>query len=156
MYKALVEDTLVNLKHPNWKDKRTLLKTNKYKLRCQRYFSKVELHWAENPKRAPHFKHATRVEGCYLENESLEHEEGKMMLYEYFNSRYQHVTDEIDIECLIRETNQIADIFVKFKSGQKWAIEYQRSNISTEEVSKRKNLYKEAGIKSILTQTPKL
>lgn len=63
---------------------------------------------------------------------------------------------EIDIECLIRETNQIADIFVKFKSGQKWAIEYQRSNISTEEVSKRKNLYKEAGIKSILTQTPKL
>ncbi|MCG7317646.1 competence protein CoiA [Brevibacillus laterosporus] len=149
--KSLSDNVIVNLKGKHWRNKREELKgiNKKNGFVCQSCLKKVVLAWAAEPKTAPHFRHNPKNISCDQNDESVEHAKGKELLYEYFQSRYLDIAEEIDIEHYIEQTRQIADVYIKFKNGQEWAIEYQRSNMSLDILQKRKELYKKANIKDI-------
>lgn len=140
-----MDNQVINLKSRTWENKRDFLKKqNKLnKFTCHFCNQRVSLHWGSI--RVPHFKHERNVD-CFLENESKEHEEGKVLLFHYFEKYYRDVAEEIDMEHRIDETNQVADVYLRFKNGQEWAIEYQRSSITDEDVKKRRKLYRDADI----------
>jgi hypothetical protein len=99
-------------------------------------------------KRVPHFKHKKKQNCIYGSSESEQHIQGKQLLFNYFNKLLNHKA-YVGIEHFISETGQIADIFIEFENGVRWAVEYQRSNVSLEEIQKRKKLCKSAKIKDI-------
>ncbi|MED1745760.1 competence protein CoiA [Brevibacillus borstelensis] len=149
--KALNDNTIVNLKSKYWKDKRESLKqiNRSQGFVCQSCLKKVVLAWSANPKTAPHFRHNPKNIECDQNDESAEHAKGKELLYEYFAEKYKDIATEIDIEHQIPQTGQIADVYIKFKNGQEWAIEYQRSNMSLDTLIRRRELYRKANIKDI-------
>ncbi|WP_252501987.1 competence protein CoiA [Sporosarcina sp. Marseille-Q4943] len=153
MLKAInVENNqVINLLDEEWKQKRSSLKyfSQKAKLICPQCKKNVRLHWAIPTRKIPHFKHQSNRDCIYGSGESDEHNKGKVILFNYFKTTYASEIKLIDIEHFIPETNQIADIYIQLKDGQRWVVEYQRSNISTEEIRNRKDLYKTNQIKDI-------
>jgi hypothetical protein len=151
VFKASLNGQTINLIDDNWKDSRNFLKESirKHRYLCPQCKQGVVLHWAEPAKKIPHFKHRVNNDCTYGSGESEEHNMGKLNLYNYFRKKLLHKINFIDVEHFIPETGQIADVFIEFKNGKRWVIEYQRSNISTEEINSRKFLYKNAGILDI-------
>ncbi|GED73035.1 hypothetical protein BRE01_67370 [Brevibacillus reuszeri] len=149
--KSNKDNQIISLKSKYWKDKRDdLKKIGKVDgFICQSCLKSVVLAWAAEPKTKPHFRHNPKNIDCDQNDESVEHTKGKELLFEYFQNRYSDVVDVIDIEHHIPQTGQIADVYVRFKNGQEWAIEYQRSNISLDTLNRRRALYKQANIKDI-------
>ncbi|MCR8964121.1 competence protein CoiA [Brevibacillus halotolerans] len=153
MFKAKVlnDNTIINLKSKYWSNKReSLKKMNRNQgFVCQSCLKKVVLAWAANPKTAPHFRHNPKNIDCDQNDESIEHAKGKELIYQYFIKKYKDIAEEIDIEHHIPQTGQIADVYIKFKNGQEWAIEYQRSNMSLDTLIRRRELYAKANIRDI-------
>ncbi|WP_064199083.1 competence protein CoiA [Brevibacillus brevis] len=149
--KSNQDNQIINLKSKYWKDQRIELKKigKEDGFVCQSCLKRVVLAWAAEPKTKPHFRHNPKNIDCDQNDESAEHAKGKELLFEYFQQRYSDVAEEVDIEHFIPQTGQIADVYVRFKNGQEWAIEYQRSNISLDTLKRRRELYKNAGIKDI-------
>lgn len=145
------DSQIINLKSYHWRDKRVELKElgKKDGFVCQSCLKRVVLAWAVEPKTKPHFRHNPKNIDCDQNDESVEHAKGKELLFEYFQNRYSGVAEEVDIEHYIPQTGQIADVYVRFRNGQEWAIEYQRSNISIDTLNRRRQLYKDANIKDI-------
>ncbi|WP_088363041.1 competence protein CoiA [Bacillus cereus] len=84
------------------------------------------------------------------ENEETEnHKKGKEILYKWLKNKYNSAI--VKMEKYIKDTKQIADIIVIHKDGeyegQKWAFEFQHSNLSQRKWIERHNLYQEANIK---------
>ncbi|MBU9721614.1 MULTISPECIES: competence protein CoiA [Bacillaceae] len=149
MYKAIFDDNIVNLLNDEYKDKREYLKANNDHFNCPICKEKVRLRWAEKAIRAPHFYHKSISECIYHDSESPEHRDGKINLFNYFLANLQHKTEIIDVEHYLPETNQIADIYIKFINGTQWVVEYQRSNIPSEVLIERRSKYKSLGIQDI-------
>ena len=95
-----------------------------------------------------HFKHAKGAECTYKgEPESEEHLTGKRLIYEWLIERYPKA--KVELEYSIKETNQIADVYVEFDEKHKFAFEVQCSVITHEIWSERYNLYQSVGIQSV-------
>lgn len=95
----------------------------------------------------PYFRHKDKAE-CeyeYYEEETEEHKNGKLYLYEWLNT--QERVENIILEDWFPETKQRPDISFQM-DGQQYVIEYQCSPISSEYIE-RHELYKAAGIKDI-------
>ncbi len=151
MQKAKLRGEVINLTDKRWANQRAYLKNplQKNQLTCPLCASKVELHWADPPKIVPHFKHSKQLDCTYGRGESEEHNAGKIKLYNYFKTTLGDALELIEIEYFLKESKQIADIFFQFKNGQKWVVEYQRSNIPTSEIKHRRNLYQSLNINDI-------
>ncbi|WP_214735342.1 MULTISPECIES: competence protein CoiA family protein [unclassified Exiguobacterium] len=151
MQKAKLRGEMVNLTDKRWANQRAYLKNplQKNQLTCPLCASKVELHWADPPKIIPHFKHSKHLDCTYGRGESEEHNAGKIKLYNYFKTTLGDALELIEIEYFLKESKQIADIFFQFKDGQKWVVEYQRSNIPTSEIKHRRSLYQSLNINDI-------
>lgn len=151
MQKALLRNQRINLVEKEWKESREYLKHNLQKndFLCPQCKEPVGLHWAIPTKKTPHFKHRSKKDCTYGLGESEEHNAGKVKLFNYFNTVFANKLERIDIEHFIQETKQIADIYLQFKTGEKWVIEYQRSNIPIQDIQRRRALYKSLNIKDI-------
>ncbi|MBS4212692.1 competence protein CoiA [Neobacillus rhizophilus] len=152
MFKALFKGVPINLLSDQEANQRDLLKANEHKdqYQCPVCKESVRLNWAEPARRIPHFKHKPGTNCIYsIYGEGPMHIEGKSKLYRYFLQLLGHKTKTIELEQYIPETDQIADIFIEFNNGVKWAVEYQRSNIPTSEIMKRKKLYNQVNIRDI-------
>lgn len=151
MQKAILRGRHVNLVEKRWKDSRDYLKNylQKNDFVCPQCKEAVVLHWALPTKKIPHFKHRSKKDCSYGMGESEEHNAGKIKLFNYFKDVFASKLTTIDIEHFIQESKQIADIFLQFKTGEKWVIEYQRSNISIQDIQKRRALYRRLNIKDI-------
>jgi Competence protein CoiA-like family len=154
MLKALFQDTLINLVMESPMNNRSFLKSDPVKnsLTCSYCRNPVRIRWAEIPLRIPHFSHEPGIECPYHQNqtgESPSHRIGKIKLFHYFHSLLAHKIHHMDIEHFFHETGQIADIYIEFKNGHKWVVEYQRSNIPAEQINKRRQQYSQMNIKDI-------
>lgn len=147
----MLRGEMINLTDKEWVDQRTYLKNplQKNQLFCPLCESKVELHWAIPTKKIPHFKHSKQLDCTYGRGESEEHNAGKIKLYNYLKDTLGDALEIIEIEYFLKESKQVADVFFQFKSGQKWVVEYQRSNIPTSDIEHRRNLYQSLNIKDI-------
>lgn len=102
--------------------------------------------YKKGKKISSHFAHCKNSE-CKIttyKRESKEHLQVKENLYKHFKSKYKNVKLEHTFK--INDSLQIADIYI---ADINLAFEYQRSIIPYEELSKRTNGYKKAGIKLI-------
>lgn len=151
MQKAILRERHVNLVEKKWKKSRDYLKNNLQKndFICPQCRETVGLHWAIPTKKVPHFKHRRKKDCSYGMGETEEHNSGKIKLFNYFKDVFASKLEIIDIEHFIPESKQIADIFLQFKTGEKWVIEYQRSNIPIQDIQRRRALYKSLNIKDI-------
>ncbi|MEK3980634.1 competence protein CoiA family protein [Psychrobacillus sp. FSL K6-2836] len=151
MQKAILRGETINLIEKRWKNRREYLKQplQRNELFCPLCESKVEMHWALPAKRISHFKHKIQRDCTYGVGESEEHNLGKLKLYEYLKETLASKLETIQVEHFLPDSKQVADIFILFKTGQKWVVEYQRSNISSEDIRKRRLLYKSLNITDI-------
>lgn len=151
MQKSILRGKHVNLVEKKWKESRAYLKNDLQKndFVCPQCQEAVGLNWAIPAKKIPHFKHRRKKDCTYGFGESEEHNAGKIKLFNYFNDIFASKLETIDIEHFIPESKQIADIFLQFKTGDKWVIEYQRSNIPIQDIQKRRALYRSLNIKDI-------
>lgn len=151
MQKALLKNRQVNLIEKVWKESRDYLKHSLQKdnFVCPQCKEPVGLHWAIPTKKIPHFKHKSKKDCAYGLGESEEHNAGKVKLFNYFKDVFASKLEIIDIEHFIPESKQIADVFLQFKTGEKWVIEYQRSNIPIQDIQRRRALYRSLNIKDI-------
>lgn len=151
MQKAILREQQVNLVEKKWKESRDYLKNDLQKTDfiCPQCEEPVGLHWAIPTKKIPHFKHKSKKDCNYGFGESEEHNLGKIKLFNYFKDIFKSKLEIVDIEYFIPETKQIADIFLQFKTGEKWVIEYQRSNIPIQDIQRRRALYRSLNIKDI-------
>lgn len=98
--------------------------------------------------RIHHFNHEPHVECSFMgEPESQEHLRGKLLIYKWLKNQYPDAY--ISLEQRIKETNQIADVYVEFRRGEKFAFEVQCSEITAEKWKERRKLYRSAGIRDI-------
>ncbi|MGJ9458793.1 competence protein CoiA [Oceanobacillus sp. CF4.6] len=89
-----------------------------------------------------HFAHQSSLDCLSREGgEGIEHEHGKLQLYEWLR---RHNMD-VRLEAYLREIQQRPDILLSVNNKQ-IAIEYQCARIATEEIQKRNRGYKAAGI----------
>lgn len=151
MQKAILRGQHVNLVEKKWKESRNYLKNDLQKTDfvCPQCKEAVRLNWAVPTKKIPHFKHKSKKDCNYGFGESEEHNLGKIKLFNYFKDIFKSKLEIVDIEYFIPETKQIADIFLQFKTGEKWVIEYQRSNIPIQDIQRRRTLYRSLNIKDI-------
>lgn len=93
-----------------------------------------------------HFAH--KLNECdlkYVEPETLEHLQGKKILYEWLKS--QDGVTNLKLEAWIPETKQRPDIYFEY-NNERFVIEYQCSPIATN-YKERHRLYELAGVKDI-------
>ncbi|MCP3742199.1 competence protein CoiA [Rossellomorea sp. BNER] len=83
----------------------------------------------------PHFAHLIGS-NCSSEPETPQHIKGKILLYRALTKKYSHV----ELEKFFPQIRQRADVALKSK-GNLYAIEYQCSGISEEELIKRTSGY---------------
>jgi competence protein CoiA len=93
----------------------------------------------------PHFAHkpGTLCKG-HIEPETLQHLQGKILLYQQFSSFIPHVT----LEHYLADIQQRPDIFIQF-NHRSFALEYQCSSISNSDFTVRTKGYLNAGIEPV-------
>ncbi len=113
---------------------------NEYQFYCSACQHPVQMKLGE--KRLPHFAHL-RDSKCITqtEHETPYHLEGKKQLYSWL----KHLSSELELEPFITEIKQRPDLLVKVNKKQ-LAIEFQCSQISYEQLSKRTKAYKSIDI----------
>jgi hypothetical protein len=92
-----------------------------------------------------HFAHQKGECSWSTETETIRHLQGKVVLSEWLQKQFPHT--QITLEKRLPEPNRIADIFVTFENGRKWAIEFQCASLDIEEWYHRHAAYREAGIR---------
>ena len=90
----------------------------------------------------PHFSHYSKS-NCLLHDrgEGIYHEQGKLLLYQWFKKQNMHV----ELEKYLPDISQRPDLFITVNK-RKIALEYQCARIPIEEIQKRNNGYQKAGI----------
>jgi Competence protein CoiA-like family len=91
-----------------------------------------------------HFAHQKGECSWSTETETIRHLQGKVVLSEWLQKQFP--STQITLEKRLPEPNRIADIFVTFKDGRQWAIEFQCASLDIEEWNRRHKAYCEAGI----------
>ncbi|MDQ0156519.1 competence protein CoiA [Robertmurraya andreesenii] len=100
------------------------------------------------PKRIHHFYHEPHVECSFVgEPETQEHLGGKLAIYNWLRKQYPNTF--IALEYRITKTNQIADVYVDFGNGKRFAFEVQCAELTAETWLERRKLYRIAGIRDI-------
>lgn len=122
---------------------------NKGLLICPECKNKVILRVKDPRKRVPHFSHKNKC-GCSFGEingkESEEHKKGKLKLYHYFKEKYPDAY--IDIAKSFSNKRR-TDLYIEFKSGEKLAVEFQRTNLDRSEWKIRHDFYKNNGINDL-------
>ncbi|SDI54511.1 competence protein CoiA [Natribacillus halophilus] len=95
-------------------------------------------------KRRPHFSHLAHSKCPSSHAESQRHLEGKAVLYQWLREQGA----DVQLEVFLPASQQRADILVKTKSGT-FAIEYQCSAVSREQIRARTEDYRALGIQVI-------
>ncbi|MDP4147156.1 MAG: competence protein CoiA family protein [Bacillota bacterium] len=114
---------------------------------CEECGKEVTLRIRDPQKRVPHFSHKVTDEKCPYNNnptrESEEHKKGKMVLYNYFKDKYK----DIDINLNHRFPNKRrTDLLIEFNSGEKLAIEYQRTELDILDWQERQKEYEKLSV----------
>lgn len=97
--------------------------------------------------RINHFYHLAKQSACTIhmtEPETEEHIQGKISLFQHLQQMFPDY--QVELECRIKETNQIADVLVSLPSGERWSFEFQHSPLSITKWEDRHHLYKQANI----------
>lgn len=99
----------------------------------------------------PYFRHKEKnreCEGIYSEPESVEHINGKLILYNWLlKMQNENIIQNLKLEAYIPETKQRPDIYFE-KENERYVIEFQCTPIATEYLE-RHELYKLANINDI-------
>ncbi|MBV6682963.1 hypothetical protein KV679_04545 [Bacillus sp. JRC01] len=96
-------------------------------------------------KTIPHFAHQLKQDCPVMhKGESRLHHSGKKILYDRFHSLFP----DVKVEYLLKEINQIADVFITSGSAR-MAVEVQCSTLSAAELKKRTEGYRSLGIQVI-------
>ncbi|WP_275579533.1 competence protein CoiA, partial [Brevibacillus laterosporus] len=93
--------------------------------------------------RRKHFAHVSKCSYQYHEPETIEHLNGKVLLYNWL--KHQPFVTNLKLESWIPETKQKPDIYFEMNK-QRYAIEYQCSPITVKKIKERMNLYSVADI----------
>lgn len=103
---------------------------------------------------AHHFAHHRDGTCRYGAGESEQHRRAKQELYDLFRSRAD--TRLVDLE--VDHGSVISDVYVEFKTGEKLALEVQKSNLQLDEMRDRTSSYYNLGIHVLWLPlfTPKL
>ena len=88
-----------------------------------------------------YLRHFRKEDNCDYEKDCQEHDEGKLMIYNYLK-QFPNIYN-VDIEKRIPETNQIADIYFEY-GDRKIAVEFQCTPIATP-LLQRSRKYQNAG-----------
>ncbi|WP_088363040.1 competence protein CoiA [Bacillus cereus] len=133
---------------PSCETKLTRQMSNNKLLLCPNCLKRVI--FCSGPKMGSYFRHFDD-EACvvsYSEPETKKHRMGKEVLYKWLKNTFK--TSIVETEKRILETNQIADILVTHTKGKvkgdRWAFEFQHSNLSARDWEERHNLYQKANI----------
>lgn len=94
-----------------------------------------------------HFAHKRGECAWSTETESLRHSRGKQVLAEWLYQQFPQA--EILLEKRLPVPNRIADIFVTFPDGRRWAIEFQCAHLDIDEWHLRHRAYLRAGIQDL-------
>lgn len=94
-----------------------------------------------------HFAHQKGECSWSTETETIRHLQGKVVLAEWLHKQFSDA--QITLEKRLPEPNRIADIFVTFVDGRRWAIEFQCASLDFEEWHRRHKAYLEAGIRDM-------
>ncbi len=94
-----------------------------------------------------HFAHKRGECAWSTETESVRHSRGKKVLAEWLKQQFPQA--EILLEKRLPVPNRIADIFVTFPDGRRWAIEFQCAHLDIDEWHLRHRAYMHAGIQDI-------
>ncbi|MED2737276.1 competence protein CoiA [Bacillus toyonensis] len=133
---------------PSCETKITRQMSNKKLLLCPNCLKRVI--FCSGPKMGSYFRHFDdeACVGSYSEPETKKHRMGKEILYNWLKNTFK--TSIVETEKHIKETNQIADILVTHTQGkikgERWAFEFQHSNLSAQAWEERHNLYQKANI----------
>ncbi|MED2813280.1 competence protein CoiA family protein [Brevibacillus porteri] len=82
-------------------------------------------YWSQTDSVRPHFKHKSKencLEDKYGENETIEHQNGKYLLYKHMKESYPE--SQVELEYRVKETQQRSDVMVIHPNGEKWAINF--------------------------------
>ena len=118
-------------------------------LKCPECGSEVRLRVKDIKKKVPHFSHKTKCSCSFGESaskESEEHKKGKLKIYHYFKKMYP----DADISISKNFSNKRrTDLYIEFKSGEKLAVEFQRTDLDKSEWKIRHDFYKDNGINDL-------
>lgn len=118
-------------------------------LKCPECGSEVRLRVKDIKKKVPHFSHKTKSSCSFGEitsKESEEHKKGKLKIYHYFRKMYP----DADISISKNFSNKRrTDLYIEFKSGEKLAVEFQRTDLDKSEWKIRHDFYKDNGINDL-------
>ena len=118
-------------------------------LRCPECGNEVHLKAKDLKKKVPHFAHKIKCSCSFGENtsrESEEHKKGKLKLYHYFRNMYGDA--QISISKNFSNKRRI-DLYIEFKSGEKLAVEFQRTDLDKSEWKIRHDFYKDNDISDL-------
>lgn len=120
-------------------------KRNTTQFYCPHCKEQVQLKVGE--VKVPHFAHLanSRCAQMFSEGESEIHLQGKEQLYKMF----QRLKLQVELECYLTELAQRPDLLVTDQFGRRFAIEFQCSPISQEQIRKRTKGYLSAKITPI-------
>lgn len=90
-----------------------------------------------------HFAHRCNSD-CPGSNDTVEHMQGKTILYDFLNSRYSNQA-KMEMEPYFEDINQIGDILLEFPNGAKWAVEFA-CNIKKKDLQEKKDYYERHNI----------
>ncbi|MDD3889933.1 MAG: competence protein CoiA family protein [Syntrophomonadaceae bacterium] len=90
-----------------------------------------------------HFAHR-HTSDCPGSKDSVEHMQGKALLYEFLKARYQDQA-KIEIEPFFGEINQVGDILLEFGDGSRWAFEFA-CGIKKKDLEEKIRFYDRQGI----------
>lgn len=92
-----------------------------------------------------HFAHRHNS-NCVGDHDTAEHMAGKMMLYSFFQSRFEHEAI-IDIEHYFPEIKMTCDFLIMFEDGKQWAVEFHCGINKRKELKTKIAYYREQNIK---------
>ena len=118
-------------------------------LRCPECGNEVLLKARNLKKKVPHFAHKVKCSCSFGEitsKESEEHKKGKLKLYHYFKKRYK----DADVSISKNFSNKRrTDLYIEFESGEKLAVEFQRTNLDKREWKIRHDFYRDNDINDL-------
>ena len=111
------------------------------KLICPECGQEVILKVKDPKKKAPHFSHKVNSNCTFNDSdakESEEHKKGKSKLYHYFKEKYKDIVIRIN-KCFSNKRR--CDVYMEFASGERLAVEFQRTDLDISEWKLKHQFY---------------
>jgi Competence protein len=118
-------------------------------LLCPECKNEMVLRVKDPKKKIPHFSHKINSNCFYNDitsKESEEHKRGKVKLYHYFKDKYPSASIDIS-KCFSNKRR--CDLYLEFDSGERLAVEFQRTELDKSEWETRHNFYKDNNINDL-------